>query len=665
LSARDAELARLLLKELERHARTLAGGDAEDVTRALHSLKGSVGLAGESELASALIRLERRHSRGEESARSEALELLRRAAARVRDGLPALESLWPEPPRDLESATPPPALRVEYISSVTERLSALDLSLGERDTAAITRQLHTLKGAASAVGDDAMAWFCHGLEEVLRRGNAPEGSLDDALAEIARHRPTLSALLDDPAHALELLRAPRSGRSEAPATVHPALSTHTVRIELSSVDALLDGFAVSRAVRDGMGARAMADLKAAAELRGLRTDLADALRHIGPPRPWGAPAAALAQVARVARRVAALADELDRRAQAAHDADATLREVNDGARQHLSAMRQTPARELFTQLSAAVATEAKRAGRAVQVVVRGGDEMLDRRLMERLLDPCLALARNAVAHGIEPGHARAALGKPPTATVTLTARRTANRLALGVSDDGAGVDVGALRARALAAGAISPSLADLADDDTLLSLLFLPGFSTSTSADLLAGRGIGLALALSAVERLGGTLRFATLPGRGVEALIDLPVEVGLASVLWVHVRGVRHALLASHVLAVREPPASDTDERAPHLGDCLEPQAPSSYRFVLELGERADTPSFKVGVDAIEGPDTALVRPVGRLVLGLGPYAGAIVQGDGGVTLVLDAALLAPRARALTLVADNARLSEPPRGPA
>jgi len=665
LSPRDAELARLLLAELERHTHTLGGGGAEDVTRALHSLKGSVGLAGESELASALIRLERRHSRGDESARTDALDLLRRATARVREGLPALESQWPEPPRDLESGTPAPALRAEYIESVTDRLSALDLALGEEDTSAIYRQLHTLKGAASAVGDDAMAWFCHGLEEVLRRATHGEGSLDDALAEIARHRPTLSALLDDPAHALELLRARLPGRTEAPITVHPALSTHTVRIELSSIDALLDGFAVSRAVRDGIGARASADVKSAAELRGLRAELGDALRRIGPPRPWGAPAAALGQVAHVARRVASLADELDRRAQEAHAADAALLDVNDRARQRLSAMRQTPARELFSQIAAAVMTEAKRAGRAVQVVVRGGDETLDRRLMERLLDPCLALARNAVAHGIEPEHTRAAIGKPPTATVTLTARRTTNRLVLGVRDDGAGVDMAALRARAVAAGAISPSLADLADDDTLLSLLFLPGFSTSASADLLAGRGIGLALALSAVERLGGTLRFATLPGRGVEALIDLPVEVGLASVLWVQVRGVRHALLASHVLAVREPPASGTDDRTPHLGDCLEPQAPSSYRFVLELSERADAPSFTVGVDAIDGPDTALVRPVGRLVLGLGPYAGAIVQGDGGVTLVLDSVLLAPRARALTLVADNVRLSEPPRGPA
>ncbi|HRG94858.1 MAG TPA: Hpt domain-containing protein [Polyangiaceae bacterium] len=665
MSPRDAELARLLLAELERHTHTLGGGGAEDVTRALHSLKGSVGLAGESELASALIRLERRHSRGDESARTDALDLLRRATARVREGLPALESQWPEPPRDLESGTPAPALRAEYIESVTDRLSALDLALGEEDTSAIYRQLHTLKGAASAVGDDAMAWFCHGLEEVLRRATHGEGSLDDALAEIARHRPTLSALLDDPAHALELLRARLPGRTEAPITVHPALSTHTVRIELSSIDALLDGFAVSRAVRDGIGARASADVKSAAELRGLRAELGDALRRIGPPRPWGAPAAALGQVAHVARRVASLADELDRRAQEAHAADAALLDVNDRARQRLSAMRQTPARELFSQIAAAVMTEAKRAGRAVQVVVRGGDETLDRRLMERLLDPCLALARNAVAHGIEPEHTRAAIGKPPTATVTLTARRTTNRLVLGVRDDGAGVDMAALRARAVAAGAISPSLADLADDDTLLSLLFLPGFSTSASADLLAGRGIGLALALSAVERLGGTLRFATLPGRGVEALIDLPVEVGLASVLWVQVRGVRHALLASHVLAVREPPASGTDDRTPHLGDCLEPQAPSSYRFVLELSERADAPSFTVGVDAIDGPDTALVRPVGRLVLGLGPYAGAIVQGDGGVTLVLDSVLLAPRARALTLVADNVRLSEPPRGPA
>lgn len=652
------------MAELERHTRTLATGGPDEVRRALHALKGSVGLAGESELASALRRLERRHARGDGSARTDALDLLRRAIIHVREGRPALESRWPEPPRDLESGVPAPSLRAEYIASVTDRLSALDLALGEKDAAAIYRQLHTLKGAASAVDDEPMAWFCHGLEDAVRRALGGPGALDDAIAEVARHRATLSALLDDPPRALEHLRAGRGARTDGHTTVHPALSTHTVRIELSSVDALLDGFEVSRTVRDGIGARATADTRSAAELRAMRTDLSDALRLIGPPRPWGAPAAALAKIAHAARRATHTADELDRRAQEAHDADAALLDVNDRARERLSEMRQTPARELFAQLSAAVLAEAERADRAVQVVTRGGDETLDRRLMERLLDPCLALARNAVAHGIEPAHAREALGKPPIATITLTARRTTSRLVLGVRDDGAGVDVPALRASALAAGAISPALADLADDETLLSLLFLPGISTSSGADLLAGRGLGLVLALSAVERLGGSLRFETYPGRGVEALIELPVEVGLASVLWVHARGVRHALLTSHVLAVRGAPEGGLEERTPHLADCLEPRSPSSYRFVLELSDRTDAPSFLVGVDAIEGPETALVRPVGRLVLGLGPYAGAVVRGDGGVNLVLDAVTLAPRARALALVADNARLSEPPRGP-
>ncbi len=674
MSTRDPELVRLLVVELERHSDTLAAGpSADESRRAIHAMKGAAGLAGETELANALQRLERRLQRGDESARGETLAVVQRATARLRDGKAALDSAWPLPPPDLEHGEVPTSIRAEYISSIQDRLVNLDVALRDEDTEAaaeaVYRHLHTMKGAASAVGDEVMAWFCHGLEGRLRQALRGERSLEESLAEVAEHRAVLSGLIDDPEGTLDLLRK-RAARGEARsrATNRPTdddRDAETIRIEAASVDALLDGFSVVGSVRDGLGARALADARQAHEMRKLRSDLADALRLIGPPRPWGAPAAALRRIERVAQSLVRGADDLERRSLEGREADGELRDLTSSARRELLSMRQTPVRELFARVAAAVTAEARRAGRAVQVVQVGADEMVDRRLAERLLDPCLHLARNAIAHGIESAPVRAALGKPKTATVTLTARRAASRLTVGVGDDGAGVDVAVLRERALASRAISPSLAEVADDDTLLALLFLPGFSTRDNADVLAGRGIGLDIALSAVERLGGSLRVESRRGLGFEARIDVPVESGLASVLWAHAAGAVHAVLASQVLAVHHA-STRREPRIPHLATCLEPGENAPFAYVLELeGGGSEPMPFFVGVDAISGPDEALVRPLGPLVIAMGPYAGAVVLGDGSVRLVLDVVALAPRVRALGRVADGLRQSDPPRGAA
>src|SRR6202044_2391352 len=181
---------------------------------------------------------------------------------------------------------------------------------------------------------------------------------------------------------------------------------------------------------------------------------------------------------------------------------------------------------------------------------QGGDEAIDRRLAEALVEPCLQLARNSVAHGIEPASSRMLLGKPRMATITLSAQRVGQRLRIIIADDGQGVDVAAVRSRATDTGAVTPALAEAADDNTLLALLFLPGFSPRESSDLLAGRGVGLDTALGPVQRLGGTIRLSSRHGEGFQARIDLPIESGLARVLWVTAGGDEYALLASSVRA-------------------------------------------------------------------------------------------------------------------
>ncbi|MCW5837469.1 MAG: hypothetical protein KIS78_34065, partial [Labilithrix sp.] len=428
------------------------------------------------------------------------------------------------------------------------------------------------------------------------------------------------------------------------------------------------GIAVAR---ERVAARVGGALEHSRQLRKLRADLGDALRLIGPPRPWGAPAAALRRIERASQALAQIGDELDAAAERLKLSDQSLKDDAVAAKKILSTMRQTPIRGMFSRLAAAVYAEARRAGRVVAVRTRGAEEPIDRRLIEALMEPCLQLARNAIAHGIEGPDARAALGKPPEATLTFSASRSGNRLSIGIADDGAGVDVSAVRARAVETGIVTEVLAEAADDQTLLELLFLPGFSTrGQSPDLLAGRGIGLDITLASVQRLGGSIRLSSRHGLGFEARVDVPIESGLATVLWVTAQGVELAIPAANARRVRRNDVADTDaERVPHLAACLEPRLVDRPPFVVDLDgidraePAAERESFSVGVDAVGSTEEVLVRQLSPLLWGIGPYAGAIVRGDGSIRLALDVHALAPRARALGRVPEG-RISEPPSRP-
>jgi two-component system chemotaxis sensor kinase CheA len=385
-------------------------------------------------------------------------------------------------------------------------------------------------------------------------------------------------------------------------------------------------------------------------MRQLRAELAEALRLIGPPRPWGAPAAALRRVERAAEMLVEMGDELDQVSETLERSDHALKENAGAAKKLLSAMRQMPIRGMFTRLSGAALAEARRTDRLLAIRTVGADEPIDRRLAEQLVEPWLQLARNAIAHGIETPAVREAIGKPREATLTFSARKLASRLVVTITDDGAGVDVAAVRRRAVDSGVVTEALAGAADDQTLLELLFLPGFSTrGQSPDLLAGRGIGLDITLAAIQKLGGSIRLSSRPGSGFEARVDVPIETGLANVLWVTAGGHEHALPALHTRSIRVNDGPES-ERVPHLGACLEPTHQATRApYVIDLDVGLETPSLlTVGIDAVGATEEVLVRELTPLLRGLGPYAGAIVRGDGSLRLALDVHALAPRVRAL-----------------
>jgi chemotaxis protein histidine kinase CheA len=675
-TASDPELLRLLLLELERHLVALEAEprDVPSVQRAVHALKGSAGLAGERELAAALERLHRRVKEGDLTAFGEAAAVVRTAVQRLASGESAVAARWPVPPHDLAVRPFDPLVRTQYAAEVTDRLARIDdaLSTGADPLEAVRnvyRHLHTMKGAASAVGDEPMSWFCHGLEERVKSADETE-TARAALQEVARWRVVLGALLDDPETALETLRAPgrpshrprsslpsrpslRTLESEPPRSTTFDEATATIRVQAVDVDRLLEKFDAIDRVREVVGTRAARARDSASSVRDLKASLIEALRLIGPPRPWGAPAAALRRVDEVVSALSSFGEELDGAAVRLDAAEHALRDDVAGAKKQLSTMRQTAVGRIFARLTTAIESEARRSGRAVIVRTRGAEETIDRRIAEQLVEPCLQLVRNAVAHGIEPPETRVALGKAPSGTISLSARKLGNRLAMTIEDDGAGVDVGDVRARALEAGLVTQGIAEAADDDTLLSLLFVPGFSTRESSDLLAGRGIGLEIARSVVHRMGGGIRLLSRAGEGFSARIDVPMESGLVMVLWVKAGPEELAIPAVNVRRVRlASDESPESSRTPHLLSCLEVGASAPGQFVVELDlQEDDATAATVGVtvDGVGRPEELLVRPLGPLLAGLGPYAGAIVRGDGSLRLAIDVWAIAPRIRAFS----------------
>jgi two-component system chemotaxis sensor kinase CheA len=307
----------------------------------------------------------------------------------------------------------------------------------------------------------------------------------------------------------------------------------------------------------------------------------------------------------------------------------------------VAALRRTTVRWLFERVTFAVARLASNASRSVQVSTSGGDLLVDRRVAEQLLEPLLQLARNALAHGIEPEQQRIKARKPPIPTIWLRAERLGDGLRVIFEDDGAGVDVERIRALAVARGAVTAEAAQTAQEDQLLGLLFVPGLTTQEEPDLLAGRGVGLELAQGLVRRLGGGIRLSRRPGSGLVATIEVPGERGIVEVLWLDCAGHTFALPVG--FSGRVAPTT-TPRRPVALASCLGLASTQPPPLTLELRLRGVQPIL-LGVDGVGQVEETCVRDIPPLVSASGPYSGAILRSDGSLRLLLDAALLAARA--------------------
>lgn len=309
-------------------------------------------------------------------------------------------------------------------------------------------------------------------------------------------------------------------------------------------------------------------------------------------------------------------------------------------------------------------------GKEARIEMHGEATALDRSVLEALRDPMSHLVRNCVDHGIESPNERRAVGKAVEGVVALRAHHEGGQVTVEVTDDGGGIDPHRIRDKAVSRGLISEDLGARMSDDECLDLIFEPGLSTSVEVTNVSGRGVGMDVVRTNIQRIGGDVAVQSSQGRGTKFVITIPLSLAIIPVLLVESGGDRYAVPQTSVLEVLR--IVSVDKEIERLGDVavfrlrgqllplidlcavLEVESRSdaseTHIVVVQTGERC----FGLVVDKILDASEIVVRPVSRHVKQIGAYAGATVLRDGCVALLLDVAAVGRRAAVWDPITDE-----------
>jgi two-component system chemotaxis sensor kinase CheA len=347
--------------------------------------------------------------------------------------------------------------------------------------------------------------------------------------------------------------------------------------------------------------------------------------------------------------------------------------------------RMQPIGMVWNQLPRVVRDMAVALGKQIRLEMEGSETELDRTIIEAIKDPLVHLVRNACDHGIEPPAARLRAGKPAQGVLALRAYHEGGQVNIEISDDGAGIDAGRVRRKAVEKGLLRPEQADKLSERETLNLIFHPGFSTADAVTRVSGRGVGMDVVKSHVEKIGGVVDIASRPGAGTTVKLKIPLTLAIIPGLVVTSGNCRSGLRrgsgegerfiipqASLLELIRVDPSSATQIEHIHgapvyrrrgrllplvflnevLG--LEAGGESGVRSIVVL--QADDRQFGLVVDGIHDTQEIVVKPLGQQLKGLSVYAGATIMGDGRVALILDVLGIGQRAGVLGEAREQAR---------
>jgi two-component system chemotaxis sensor kinase CheA len=306
-----------------------------------------------------------------------------------------------------------------------------------------------------------------------------------------------------------------------------------------------------------------------------------------------------------------------------------------------------PIGTIFNKFKRVVRDLSQNLGKSVELIMDGADTELDKSVIEKLHDPLVHLIRNSIDHGIEMPNERAMLGKPGSGTVRLSAAHSGAHVLIRIEDDGAGIDLAAIRRKGVEKGMIAPD-AQLADKD-MYGLITAPGFSTAKEVTDVSGRGVGMDVVKQAIDALRGTLEISSAQGAGTTITLKLPLTLAIIDGFLTRIGSDHFVFPMSLVDECVELSASvirTGDRDLLNVRGDIVPYIKLRDRFAV-IGERpaieqvviVKVENTRVGfvVDHIVGGHQTVIKNLGRMYKNVEGLSGATILGDGSVALILD----------------------------
>jgi len=318
--------------------------------------------------------------------------------------------------------------------------------------------------------------------------------------------------------------------------------------------------------------------------------------------------------------------------------------------------RMLPIGKVFNKFPRLVRDLSRELGKKIKLIIEGEDTELDKSIIEEIGDPLVHMIRNAIDHGIEPPEKRKSIGKPEEGTIWLRAYNEGNMIVIEIRDDGNGMNPQKLKQKAIEKGIITPQEAENMSDKEAFMLIFKPGFSTAEKVTSVSGRGVGMDVVKTNIEKLNGIIEVDSVLGKGSTFKLKIPLTLAIIQALLVASQEDLFAVPLSNVIETVRIVEEDIytiegksvlklrEEVLPlvNMADIFNIEKilmPEKYLYVVVLG--LGTTKIGLIIDRFIGQEEIVIKSLGEFLKGLPGIAGATIRGDGKVTLIVDVASL------------------------
>ncbi len=330
-----------------------------------------------------------------------------------------------------------------------------------------------------------------------------------------------------------------------------------------------------------------------------------------------------------------------------------LESVTTNLHESVMKVRMVPIESVVNKFPRMIRDLSKKLGKKMELYMSGEETELDRTVVDEIGDPLMHLLRNSADHGLESAEVRAQRGKPPVGSIFLDAYQDGNNVVIEVRDDGNGIDVEAVRNKAVERGTVTAEQAANMTDKEIINLLFLPSFSTAKQVTDVSGRGVGLDVVKSKIESLSGEVEVKSKLGEGSTWTIRLPLTLAIIQSLMVVVGGEKYAISLGSIQTLEDIPVSDIklvqNKEVIHLRGSVIPlirlnqvldvesKRAEDENLVVVIVKKGDQLAGLV-IDELIGQQEIVIKSLGKYIKQCKFISGATILGDGEIALILDA---------------------------